>query len=83
MLQFLFSAYCLIVFHICTQFPENTLYGFYSYGADTISILNITEGHNAFQAVGRITVLNICYLSDDALYLYQDLRKYLKGFQSN
>ena len=24
-----------------------------------------------------------CILSDDALYLYQVLRKYLKGFQSN
>ena len=27
-------------------------------------------------------VLNLCKLSDDALYLYQVSRKYLTGFQS-
>ena len=27
-------------------------------------------------------VLNLCISSDDALYLYQVSRKYLKGFQS-
>ena len=27
-------------------------------------------------------ILNLCILSDNALYLYQVSRKYLKGFQS-
>ena len=28
-------------------------------------------------------LLALCTSSDDALYLYKDLLKYLKGFQSN
>ena len=36
------------------------------------------KGHNSLKTVQR----SLCKLSDDALYLYQVSRKYLKGFQS-
>ena len=41
-----------------------------------------TKGHNSVQAVNGVMVLYLCTSSDDALYLYQVSRKYLKGFQS-
>ena len=45
------------------------------YNAHTISILNSTKEHNSIKTVGRVMVLNLCTSSDDALYLYQNLRK--------
>ena len=39
-------------------------------------------GHNCVKTADGIMVLNLCISSDDALYLYQVSRKYLKGFQS-
>ena len=41
-----------------------------------------TKGHNSVKTVDGVMVLNLCTSSDDALYLYQVSRKYLKGFQS-
>ena len=38
------------------------------------------KGHNSIKA--GVMVLNLCKSPDDALYLYQVSRKYLKGFQS-
>ena len=42
-----------------------------------------TKGHNSGKTVDGVIVLNLCTLPDDGLYLYQVLRKYLTGFQSN
>ena len=41
-----------------------------------------TKGHNSIKTVNGVMVLNFCNSSDDALYLYQVSRKYLKGFQN-
>ena len=78
-LRILFSVYCLIMFYICTKFHENIVYGFKVMEEGTISILNITKGYNSEKIVNGIIVLNLCISSNDALYLYQNLRKYLKG----
>ena len=49
----------------------------------TLGWSQFTRGHNAVKIVGGVMVLNLCTSSDDALYLYNVSRKYLKGFQSN
>ena len=48
-----------------------------SYWADMIFILKFTKELISKENVGCITVLHLCTLSDDALYLYQEL---LKGY---
>ena len=48
----------------------------------TLGWSQFTKGHNSVKPVKGVMVLNICTSSDDALYLYQVSRKYLKGFQS-
>ena len=45
----------------------------------TIGWSQFTKGHNSVKTVGGIMVLNLCISSNDALYLYQVSRKYLKG----
>ena len=44
---------------------------FKSYGADTISILIITKGHNSINIVRGVTVLILCTLRDNGLLTYQ------------
>ena len=44
--------------------------------------LQFTKGHNSIKTVDGVMVLNLCTTSENALYLYQVSRKYLKGFQS-
>ena len=46
-----------------------------------ICILKFTKAHNSIKSVGEVKALILCTSSDDALYLYQVLPKYLKGFQ--
>ena len=41
-----------------------------------------TKEHNSVKTVNGVIILNLCTSYDDALYLYQVSRKYLKGFQS-
>ena len=48
----------------------------------TLGWSQFTKGHNSVKTVNGVMVLNLCTSSDDALYLYQFSRKYLKGFQS-
>ena len=38
-----------------------------------IFILIFTKGHNSIKTVDGVMVLDLCILSDDALYLYQVL----------
>ena len=42
--------------------------------------MKFSKGHNFQNYTGGVTGLLLCILSDDALYLYQVLWKYLKGF---
>ena len=46
-----------------------------------ICILKFAKGHNSVKYVGGIMVLVLSTLSDNALYLYQVLPKYLMGFR--
>ena len=41
-----------------------------------------TDGRNSVKTVNGVIVLYLCTSSDDALYLYQVSRKYLKGVQN-
>ena len=41
--------------------------------------MKFTKEHNSIKNVGGVTVLVLCTLPDNALYLSQVLRKYLKG----
>ena len=43
---------------------------------------NLQSGIIAVKTVNEGMVLNLCTSSDDALYLYQVSRKYLKGLQN-
>ena len=47
-----------------------------------IFILKLSKGEIIPKNVGGVMVLNLCTLSDHALYLYQVSRKYLKEFLS-
>ena len=47
-----------------------------------ISHLNFSKEHDSIKNIDGVRVLNLCTSSDDALYLYQVSRKYLKRFQS-
>ena len=67
------------LYHVSRKY----LKGFQSYSADMICILNFTNGYDSVKTVGGVTVLILCILSDDALYVYQVSRNYLKGFQKN
>ena len=49
---------------------------------DALCILTFSKGHNSENSAGGIMVLVLSVLSDDVLYLYQVLSKYLIGFQS-
>ena len=44
--------------------------------------MKFTKGHNSVKSVGGVKLLVLCTSSDNALYLYQGLPKYLKGFHS-
>ena len=46
----------------------------------TLGLSQFTKGHNSVKTVNGVMILNLCTSSDDALYLYQVSRKYLKGF---
>ena len=48
----------------------------------TLGWPQFTKWHNSDKTVNGVMILNLCTPSNDALYLYQVSRKYLKGFQS-
>ena len=49
-------------------------------GKDHVT-MKFTKGHNSVDSVVGVRVLVLCTSSDNALYLYQVLPKYLKGFR--
>ena len=79
------------VLYLCTssghalyfyQVLWNYLERYQSYWADTISIRKITKGNNSAKNVGGVTVVYLCTSSGHALYFYQVLWNYLKGYHS-
>ena len=48
----------------------------------TLGWSKFTKGHNSAKSLDGVMVFNLYTSSDDALYLYQVSRKYLKGFYS-
>ena len=60
----------------------NYLKQYQSYRADTISIPKISKGNNSAKNVGGMTVVNLCTLSDHALFLCQVSWNYLERYQS-
>ena len=67
---FFFYAHGLMMVYISTKFHENILGG--------IKVIQnhgfhqkFSKGHNSVRNVGGVTVLLLCTLSDDGLYLYQ------------
>ena len=69
-----------MMLYICTKFQENISKGF-TVTADVICIMKFTKEHNSVKSVDGVIVPVLCTSSDNALYLYQVLPKYLKGFQ--
>ena len=67
---------------ICYKFREHIFYGF--------KIIERTDFHTKNYNVAlfrknidKTKFLNLCLLLDNALYLYQDPRRYLKGLHSH
>ena len=60
---------------------KNSAKGDVAPGKDIVT-RKFTKGHNAVNSVGGVKVLVLFTSSDNALYLYQVLPQYLKGFQS-
>ena len=48
----------------------------------TLGQSQFTKGHNSVKSVDVVTVPSLYTISDDALYLYQVSRNYLRGFHS-
>ena len=71
------SVHCLIMLNICTKFKENISKGF-----RVIVRMRFANEQNSVKTVGNVMMLVLSELSDNALYLYQVLPKYFKGFQS-
>ena len=46
-----------------------------------ICILKFEKGHNSVKSVGGVMIFVLSTLSNNALYLYHVLQKYLKLFQ--
>ena len=77
-LLFSFSAHRPMMLYICIKFHENISTGFQK---DMISKKKITKGHISVQNVGGVTVLVLCILSSDALYLLKFHENISKAFR--
>ena len=70
----------LYLVNICTKFHQNIL--------DCIKVIERTQftwekiwkGHNSIKNVDRVTILFLCTMSDDALYLYKVSWKYSRPY---
>ena len=63
-----------MMFYISTKFSENISKGFRVTDrtvGSTLGWLHISKKHNNVRTVGGVMVLDLCTLSDDALFLYQ------------
>ena len=64
------SAYHLMLLHICSKIMKISL-KVQSFRTDAIFILNISKENNS-EKKGRVMVLNLCILSNEASFLFQD-----------
>lgn len=64
--MFLFSAYCLMMYYIFTQFRENVIHGFQD--NTQFSHQKLQRGFSRKNC--RVTVLVLFILFDDALYKF-------------
>ena len=71
-------SYYLMMVYICTTFQENIL----QLLRGTVCILKFSKGHYSINSVNGVTIFILSTSSDNLLYLYQVLSKYLIGFQS-
>ena len=69
-MELLFSAYHLMLHHICSKIMKISL-TVQSFRTDTIFILNIPKENNSEKKIGGVMVLVLCILFDEALYLFQ------------
>ena len=58
-LRFIFTAHCLEMLNICTNFHENIF--------KVSELFQILKGHNLEKTEGGVTALVLCTLSDHAL----------------
>ena len=79
-LWYLISVHRLLMLNSCTKFQENVSKGFRVIERMRC-ILKFAKGHNSVKNVGGVMVLVLSTMSDNALYLYQVLPKYLIWFQ--
>ena len=75
-LQYLISTHLLMTLYISTKFQEKSQRVSWSLSRCDLHT-EIYEGHNSIKSVGGVTVLVLFTSSDNALYLYQALSKYL------
>ena len=71
-----FSAHHLITLYIYTHFKKISPRVSELFSGH---ILKFTKEHHSIKNVGGVMILILCTLTDNALYLSQVLRKYLKG----
>ena len=73
-----------MMLNTCTKFQENISMGFRVIEQIyVVCLLKFAKVHNSVKNVGGIMVLFLFPLSNNALYVYQFLPKYLIGFQNN
>ena len=70
-LGFLFSARRLMMIYISTKFHENIRDGIKVIEPTRFPSEKISREHNSVKNVSEVSVLVLCTLSDDGLYLYQ------------
>ena len=81
-LGYLISAHRLAILYICIKFQENISKGSRVTERMRFVYCNLQKGHNSAKSVVGVKVTVQYISSDNALYLYQVLQKYLIGFQS-
>ena len=70
-LRFLFSAHRLMMVYICKKFHENILHGIKVIERTRFQSEKFQRAIYSVKNVGGVSVLVLCTLSDDDLYLYQ------------
>ena len=72
------SDHVLLLYQVSRKYLQRLT----SYGADTISILIITKGHNSVHIASGVTAFVLCTPSNQDLHLYLVMRKYSERFPS-
>ena len=81
-LLLLCSAHHVMILYISIKFHENILNGFQVIEGTQNYHCQISKGNNSKKVLTRVTVLELCKFSHDALYFYEVSLKRLKRFSS-